>query len=99
MALATLRRRRRRGSQDVDVLHHRDVAASAAGQGPAGLEPANNARDSPRCVCWPEASAKRSSASVRIATVSGWQSERKAFMSSAGPQAGPPAGFSSAATR
>eukprot|EP00955_Chlamydomonas_euryale_P019614 208881-Chlamydomonas_euryale.AAC.1 len=37
--------------------------ASAAGQGAAGPEPANNAPDFPRCVCWPEASAKRCSAS------------------------------------
>eukprot|EP00955_Chlamydomonas_euryale_P073463 361752-Chlamydomonas_euryale.AAC.1 len=56
--------------------------ASTAGQGAAGPEPANNARDFPRCVCWPEASAKRCSASVRIATAAGWQSERKAFVSS-----------------
>eukprot|EP00955_Chlamydomonas_euryale_P020141 213904-Chlamydomonas_euryale.AAC.1 len=78
--------------------------ASAAGQGTAGPEPANNARDFPRCVCWPKASAKRCSASVRTASVARWYSERKAFVSSgrrqtAGPKAGPPAGFSSAATR
>eukprot|EP00955_Chlamydomonas_euryale_P006440 68246-Chlamydomonas_euryale.AAC.1 len=57
--------------------------ASAAGQGAAGPEPANTARDFPRRVCWPEASAKRCSTSVRTATVAGWQSERKAFVSSA----------------
>eukprot|EP00955_Chlamydomonas_euryale_P000276 3249-Chlamydomonas_euryale.AAC.1 len=59
------------------------LPVSAAGQGApgaAGTEPANNARDFPRCVCWPEASAKRCSGSVRIATVAGWQSERKAFV-------------------
>eukprot|EP00955_Chlamydomonas_euryale_P002758 29350-Chlamydomonas_euryale.AAC.1 len=38
--------------------------ASAAGQGATGPDPANNARDFPRCICWPEASAKRRSASV-----------------------------------
>eukprot|EP00955_Chlamydomonas_euryale_P020685 219047-Chlamydomonas_euryale.AAC.2 len=57
--------------------------ASAAGQGAGGPKPANNARDFPRCVCSPEASAKRCSASMRIATEAGWRSERQAFVSSA----------------